>query len=201
LNKAGWAQFRKLVAGVSEEELSAFLCEYAPLLRPANISEEEFAVILRGHADFLRKGRPEEPPIHLKTSDRAPILGALAATDDEWASIRAELALEPPRDPVAEAEQFEKLLEAIESGAIRRERPGRIRGKQFARAGDPALADECLTKADGNTTVAMAEFIEQIAASMSEQARRNGTADETARKRWYLATEPDGTTTRRVKRK
>jgi hypothetical protein len=201
LKESDWAQFRELVTGVGEEELSAFLCDYADLLRPADIGKEEFAVILRDHAAFLRSGRPKEPPIHLKTSDRAPILGVLAASDDEWASIRAELALEPPRDPVAEAEQFEKLLDAIESGAIGREKPGRIQGKQFARAGDRALADECLTKADGNKTVAMADFIEQVAASMSEQARRNGNADETARKRWYLATEPNGATTRRVKRK
>ena len=71
-------------------------------------------------------------------------------------------------------------------------KPGRTQGKKFARAGDQALADECLAKSLGNEKAAKKAFIAKVASEMSEQARKNGSADETARKRWYAATGPVG---------
>jgi hypothetical protein len=75
-------------------------------------------------------------------------------------------------------------------------KPGRKQGKLLARADDPKIAHECLTKACGNTKAAMDAFIDIVKSTMSKKALENGSAQTTATKRWYQATEANGCTRR-----
>jgi hypothetical protein len=63
VKEADWAQFREVVTCMGENELAAFIREYAAVQRPAAMGEEEFVVILRDHAAFLRNGRPPALPL------------------------------------------------------------------------------------------------------------------------------------------
>ena len=103
----------------------------------------------------------------------------------------------PTLESEVEAAWEAEVFEAIESGEIGRKKPGRKTGKLLARASDEEIADECLTKAHGNTRSAMTAFIDRVKKGMSEKALKSGSADTTAKRRWYEATESH----RRTKRK
>jgi hypothetical protein len=161
LKEADWAQFRERVTGMGEDDLELFVRDTAAIHWSAvtpPMTEEEFAVILRHHAAFLRNGLPKEPP---RTLPRGP----LGMSDDELTAFirdnRIKFPVPTPEDKV-EAAWWAKLFEAIESGGIGREKPGRKPGKLLARASDEEIAHDCLTKARGNARAAMIIFIDRV---------------------------------------
>jgi hypothetical protein len=180
LNKNRWAQFRERVTCVSEDELAAFLRDQAALLRPDAMGEEEFAAFLHGSANFLRNGRSKEPVIPSKATDRTPIRGILAMSPDELNAFMRDRGIEfPALTPEDEAEKAweAKLFEAIESGAIEREKPGR---KATARPTYLEMARNCLNESGGNIARARETFIERAMKS-------RGIERKTAENRWSEA--------------
>jgi hypothetical protein len=176
---AAWERFRELVIGIGEDDLAAFLCDYTALLRPPDIGEEEFAVILRGYADFLRTSRPpEEPSILLKGVDRTLIRGVLAMSDDELSVVirdnnitfpgptaesESESRLEARLEAVNEAIDrglIEVVIEAFESGAIGRKKPGRKPRLNGTEQDDKYLAlwRKCVDVCRGDTDRARIKF-------------------------------------------
>jgi hypothetical protein len=194
LNKDGWAQFSELVTCVGEDELAAFIREHAALLRPVTLGEEEFAVILHGYADFLRNSRPKEPAIPLKATDRAPLRGTLAMSEDELTAFICDNKIEfpaPTPESEAQAEWEARLFEAIETGEIGRKKPGRKLGKSKERDAARAIAQTCLAAAGGHSGNAKRAFIKQIGAL-------NHIERDRAKNLWYEVTEA-AERTRRVR--
>ena len=131
--------------------------------------------------------------------------GPLAWSDEEHAAfIRDNNIIFPGPTPESEPQPearlealneaiesglIEVVIEAFESGAIRRKKPGR---KQEALGARPTgrLRTQCLTKARGNARAAMTAFIDRVKKGMSKRALESGSADTTAERRWYAA---DGT--------
>ena len=176
MKQADWAQFRELVTGMGEEELAAFVRDYAVVHRPVDIGEEEFAVILRDHAAFLRNGRPpalsESPP---------PFRGVLAKSDDEFTTFirdnKIKFPVLTPEDK-AEAAWETRLFEAIERGEIGREKPGRKTGRSEKRdAKYLAFAEKCRNEAGANIGLARTKFLDGAGKEL-------GITPETAADRW-----------------
>jgi hypothetical protein len=151
---------------------------YSPSSAP-DIGEEEFAVILRGYADFLRTSRPpEEPSILLKGVDRTLIRGVLAMSDDELSVVirdnnitfpgptaesESESRLEARLEAVNEAIDrglIEVVIEAFESGAIGRKKPGRKPRLNGTEQDDKYLAlwRKCVDVCRGDTDRARIKF-------------------------------------------
>jgi hypothetical protein len=134
--------------------------------------------------------------------------GPLAWSDDELAGVNRDnhITFPPPTaesesQPEARLEALNEaiesgaivaVIEAIESGALERKRPGRKLGKALARASDDKIAHDCLTEARGNVKAAKRAFVELVKKGMRKKALENGSADTTAVRRWYLATEAYG---------
>ena len=129
-------------------------------------------------------GAPRSAPASPESPVKKPIPGPLAWSDDVLLAVTRALGFpeefpEPTPEEKAEAQWEDKVIEAIESGAITRKKPGRILGTQDDRRPEyHALALECLQNNPGNRKLAKDEFIPRA------EAKFNVTFG-VARKRWY----------------
>ena len=122
---------------------------------------------------------------------KKPIPGPLAWSDDVLLAVSSVLGFpEPTPEEKAEAQWEDKVVAAIESGAIGRKKPGRKPGESKERdALVRAVAQACLDKAGGRSGIAKQTFIERVCAEMHIGRDR---ADNL----WYEVTEAVGRTRR-----
>ena len=173
----------RILPGRTDEEADAFVqkTDLAPWPAPGTAARGQLAWSDEEHAAFIRDNNIIFPGPTPKSEPQP------------------EARLEALNEAI-ESGLIEVVIEAFESGAIRRKKPGRKQGKLLARASDREIAHECLTKARGNARAAMTAFIDRVKKGMSKRALESGSADTTAERRWYAVREPRGRSPR-VRRK